>query len=102
MTDQLTPEQIEQAKLRVRKQGYFHRVLAALDQLGNAAFGGNPSETISARSERARKRGDWRGKLMVWWLNKIQPQHGELAVVGSWERAEEVEQAEEKDLGMKK
>jgi hypothetical protein len=81
---------------------YLHNVLVAFDQFCNVLLGGYPDETISARSQRAASRGDILGKFMVWWLDKLQPQHGELAEEGDLDRAKKVEQVEESELGEKK
>lgn len=81
-----------------RRQRYPHRVLVALDQFANVVCGGHPDETISSRSARAAARGDLLGKLMLWWLDKIQPHHGTLAEEADLGRAEIVERIEEKAL----
>lgn len=39
------------------RDGYPKRVLLAIDQLGNAIFGGNEDETISSRVGRAARAG---------------------------------------------
>ena len=83
------------------KEGYVHRALVALDQFANVLFGGNPDETISARSARAAARGDKLGKFMVWWLDKLQPDHGTLAESGDLAGAEEIVEIEKKALGGK-
>jgi hypothetical protein len=82
-------------------EGYLHRVLVALDQFGNVVFGGDPDETISARSARAAARGDKLGKFMIWWLDKLQPGHGTLAESGDLARAQQIEEIERKALGGK-
>lgn len=95
----LTPSQIVKQEERAGKEGYLHRTLVALDQFANVVSGGNPDETISARSARAAARGGAIGKFMCWWLDKIQPNHGEKAEAGDLERATKVEQIESKALG---
>jgi hypothetical protein len=95
---QLSPQQIEQQEQQTAKEGYLHRVLVALDQFGNVVFGGDPDETISSRSARAAERGDWLGKFMCWWLDKLQSNHGEKAECGDLERAKIVEQIEGREL----
>ncbi len=95
---QLSPRQIEQQEQETSKEGYMHRVLVALDQFGNVVLGGDPDETISSRSARAAERGNWLGKFMCWWLDKLQHNHGEKAECGDWERAEIVEQIESREL----
>lgn len=44
--------------------GYFHRLLIAIDQLGNTLADGNPDETISSRVGKASLAGKWWGKLL--------------------------------------
>jgi len=73
---------------------YIHNVLVGADQEANIITGGLPDETMSARSQRAAQRGNLLGKFMVWWLDKIQPNHGVKAEQGDLRRAEEIEQAE--------
>ena len=80
---------------------WIYQALVAFDQFCNVLLGGNPDETISARSERAAERGDLLGKFMVWWLDKIQPNHGRGAVEGDLRRAEAVEKIEKEILGQK-
>lgn len=94
----LSSRQIEQQENETAKEGYVHRVLVALDQFGNVVLNGDPDETISSRSARAAARGNWLGRFMCWWLDKIQPQHGEKAECGDLERARIVEQIEGREL----
>lgn len=94
----LSPSQIAQQEHDAAKEGYLHRVLVALDQFGNVVFGGAPDETISARSARAAERGNRLGKLMCWWLDKLQHNHGEKAECGDLQRAKTVEQIESDEL----
>ena len=68
----------------------------------NVLFGGLPDETISARAQRAAARGDWRGKVLVWWLDKLQPDHGVQAEAGDLDRAEQIERVEQTALKPKK
>jgi len=86
---------------KTAKEGYLHRLLVALDQFINVALGGDPDETMSARSQRAAAKGNWLGKFMVWWLDKLNSQHGLKAEAGDLERAEAVEQLEDKSLDVK-
>jgi hypothetical protein len=94
----LTPDEIQVQETETAQEGYLHRSLVALDQFANVLLGGNPDETISSRSQRAAQRGDWRGKAMIWWLGKIQKNHGEDAQAGDIERATAVEDIEKKSL----
>lgn len=79
-------------------KNYVYRLLVGVDMLGNVITGGNLDETISARSQRAAQRGDAWGKFMVWWLDKLQANHGVEAVQGDLQRAETVEQIEQQAL----
>ena len=98
MSAPLTPEQVAQAEARAGREGYLHRVLVGVDQAANVLLGGNPDETISARSQRAAARGGWLGKFMCWWLGKLQANHGMKAEAGDFERASTVEKAESQAL----
>jgi hypothetical protein len=95
---ELSPHQIAQQEQQTAKERYVHRVLVALDQFANVILGGDPDETISARSARAAERGNWLGKFMCWWLDKIQSSHGQKAECGDLERAKIVEQIESREL----
>jgi hypothetical protein len=95
------PINVPAQEAKAAKEGYLHRTLVALDQFGNVILGGDPDETISARSARAAARGDWLGKAMCWWLDKIQPQHGPKAEAGDLERADKVAEIESTSLGVK-
>ncbi len=77
---------------------YIHNVLVGADQEGNIVLGGKPDETISAHSARAAAKGNPLGRFMVWWLDKIQKNHGTLAEQGDLRRAEDVEKTEEEAL----
>lgn len=57
---------------------YPIRVLLGLDQFVNTLIGGEPDETISARSGRLRARFGW--KQLAWVLDKIQAGHVEAAI----------------------
>lgn len=92
---------VEDQEAKTAKEGYVHRVLVAEDQLDNVILDGAPDETMSARSQREAAKGNWLGKFMVWWLDKLQSQHGLKAEAGDLERAEAVEQLEDKSLDVK-
>jgi hypothetical protein len=96
----LTPQQIQTDESRASKEGYIHRTLVGLDQFVNVIAGGNPDETISSRSERAAKRGDFVGKAMCWWLDKLQKNHGEQAEAGDLERSTNVQNIEDNALNV--
>lgn len=97
----LTPSEVTQQKQEASKEGYIKRVLVAEDQALNVIADGKPDETISARSGRAAAKGKWFGRFMCWWLDKLQPNHGEKAEAGDLERAEIVEKTEEAALDTK-
>lgn len=94
----LTPEQVAQAEANAGREGYLHRVLVGIDQGANVLLGGDPDETISARSQRAAARNDLLGKFMVWWLDKLQPNHGMKAEAGDLGRASTVASTESQAL----
>lgn len=94
----LSSREIEQQEQETAREGYVHRVLVALDQFGNVVLNGDPDETISSRSARAAARGNWLGKFMCWWLDKLQRDHGEKAQCGDLERAAIVDQIESREL----
>lgn len=79
------------------KEGYIHRVLVAFDIMCNVVFlKGQQGETISSHSARAAFQGKRWGIWMSAWLNWFQGDHGAKAVAGDLERAENLEQFEEK------
>lgn len=94
----LTPEQVALQEEQAGHEAYLHRVLVGLDQFFNVVADGHPDETISARSERLASSGNRFGKFMIWWLDKIQPQHGEKAEAGDFERAKTVKDIEAQAL----
>ncbi len=77
---------------------YVHKVLVALDQLVNVICGGHDDETISAHWERMKYEGKWLGRLGCWCLNKLEANHGHLAVEGDLRRTRIVEQTEIQEL----
>lgn len=89
---------VPQEEAQTAREGYIRRVLVAIDQAANVVLGGNPDETISARSQRAASRGDLIGRAMCWWLDKLQPQHGLKAEAGDLERAQAAQATESKAL----
>ena len=52
----------------------------AYDQLANAAFGGDPDETISSRAGKAARRGQRWGCLLCRLLTRIDPDHCEKSL----------------------
>lgn len=84
----LTPEQIEQYGREADAEGWLHRDLVALDEFANVLTGGCPDETISSRSQELADRGNKFGRFMIWWLDKIQANHGRQAEAGDIARDE--------------
>lgn len=107
MDNQLTSEQVAQAEANAAKDGYLHRDLVALDQDINVDAGGLPDETISSRVRRVSDAhpnyrgwnpGVWLAKALNAGLNLIQANHGAKAEAGDLQRANTVQQTEEKAL----
>lgn len=99
-------QQIKKSEKNTAKEDYGHRFLVALDIFVNVITGGNEDETISSRVRRisdAHKGFSW--NLLIWFakllnafLNLIQRDHGQHAEAGDLERAEHVEEIEDKAL----
>jgi hypothetical protein len=83
----LTPEQIVEAEARADKHGYLARLATGLDDFVNDIFGGNLDQTISSRCQQLSQAGNPFGTFMCLWLDKIQPNHGQLAEAGDLARA---------------
>lgn len=76
------------AEAKAQKEIYPKRVLAAFDVFCNVVFfKGQQDETISTHSWRASLEGKLWGKAMIWWLNLMQPNHGQHAACGDLEKA---------------
>lgn len=87
--------QIQQA--RAGKEGWFHRSLVAIDICFNVVvLRGLPDETISSHSARAALEGKLWGRVMSWFLDLFQSDHGAKAIAGDLERAENIESVEKK------
>ena len=54
-------------------------VLVSVDQFVNTLTGGDPDETLSGRSRRAKEHGRWWGRVMCRLLNWIDPGHCDRA-----------------------
>jgi hypothetical protein len=79
---------IAKAEVKASQECYLHRVLVAFDIFMNVVFWiGFENETISAHSYRAATEGKLWGRLMNWWLDGIQPNHGQKAASGDLERS---------------
>lgn len=61
---------------------YLHRLLVAIDELGNTVADGNPRETISSRVGRAARDGKWWGRLLQPVINWLMgnPHHCQEAI----------------------
>ena len=59
--------------------GYIHNILIAFDQFWNAAFGGDPDETISSRAGKARHR-NWAADTLCKFLDRVEDDHCEHAI----------------------
>ena len=94
----LTPAQIAAAEEQAGHEAYLHRLLVGLDQFMNVAADGDPDETISARSQRLASKGNRFGTFMIWWLDKIQKNHGQQAEAGDLERATAITELEQEAL----
>lgn len=95
----LTPEQVKQAEVRALHHNYLYRVLKGVDELGNVLADGSLDETISARVGRLAAQGNELAKLVLFPLDLIQRNHGELAEVGNLADAQKVEGIEQESLG---
>lgn len=84
----LTPQQEAVQEAQAAAEGWVHRSIVALDQLGNVwLFRGQPGETISTHSARADREGKAWGKYMCIFLNLFQGDHGAKARAGDIQRA---------------
>ena len=98
----LSESEVEDYEIRAIHEGWFHRDAVAFDQFLNVlALHGAPDETMSAHFQRLADSGNKFGKFMIWWLDKVQPEHGQRAQAGDLERAETVEDTEAGSLGTK-
>ena len=98
----LSNQQIREYELRAIHEGWLHEDAVAFDQFLNVlALHGKPDETMSAHFQRLADAGNKFGKFMIWWLDKIQSEHGQRAQAGDLERAETVEDTEAGSLGTK-
>lgn len=61
-------------------RGWGLNILLGLDQLGNALFGGDYTETISSRAGRAWHQGHVWGRWLCAGLNRLDPGHCDHAI----------------------
>ena len=73
---------------------YIVNNLINLDKLGNTLIGGDPDETISARSGRLRDKYPRSWGLLARWLDWIQVAHASRAMEHDLERAQRIEAIE--------
>lgn len=92
----LTAGETAQQENQAAHEAYVHRLLVAFDQFMNVVTDGDPDETISARAARAAEKGKPWGVALSRFLNVFQKNHGAKAQAGDAERAEIVEQLEER------
>lgn len=105
MSDPITPlttVEVTAVEAQVAKEGTFHKDLVAIDIATNVVLlRGQEDETISSHAARAAEQGKFWGKLVSRFLNLFQSNHGAKAQAGDVERAEIVENLEEKSGGLK-
>jgi hypothetical protein len=68
-------------------EGWLHRFLVVFDIALNVLCRGQEDETLSSRAYRASLEGKLWGRLLNYWLDLLQPQHGPKAMVGDMWRA---------------
>ena len=97
----LDPQTTQQQEAQAAKEGWLHRSLVAFDQAVNViVLRGQPDETISSHSARAAIEGKKWGVVVSKFLNLFQKDHGAKAIAGDDQRAENIEQIEEKSGGI--
>jgi len=83
------PADVPVAEAKAAAEGYLHRVLVALDIFMNVVFfAGKQGETMSTHAWIASQSGAVWGKLMNFWLDGFQQNHGPQAASGDLERAQ--------------
>jgi len=85
---------------QVATEGWLHRFLVVFDIALNVLFRGQEDETLSSRAYRASLEGKMWGRLLNYWLELLQPQHGPKAAVGDIERAKSRIRTNSKALGL--
>lgn len=78
---------IDKYEKQASTEGWIHRILVVVDIAGNVFFRGQEDETISTHSWRASLQGKLWGRVMNYWLDLYQSQHGPKAAVGDLYRA---------------
>jgi hypothetical protein len=82
-------------------EGWLHRFLVVFDIAVNVLCRGQEDETLSSRAYRASLQGKLWGRLLNYWLDLIQVQHGPKAMVGDLYRATNRVATNNKILGLK-
>ena len=81
------PADVPAAEAEAAAESYPRRSIVALDVFLNVVIlFGNQGETMSTHAWRAMKAGKLWGKLMNWWLNGFQENHGPQAASGDLQR----------------
>lgn len=96
----IDPINIPLEEAETAQEGYWRRVIVALDQFLNVVFDGLPDETMSTRIYRASLEGRTWGIVLNWLLCRVQSFHGARATAGDLERSESIEKTERTTLGL--
>jgi len=84
----LGPGNVEKYEIRAASELWIHRMLVAFDiALNVIVLKGQQDETMSTHMWRASLEGKTWGKVMCWWLNGFQQNHGFKAACGDVQRA---------------
>lgn len=92
---------IAKYEVQTAKEKWVHRFLVVFDIFVNVCFRGQQDETISGRAYRASLENKLWGRVMNYWLNLFQVQHGVKAAVGDLWRAQVRIVTNKKVLGIK-
>ncbi len=84
----LSGVQTEMQESQVKREGYFIRVLIAVDMAANVALGGQEDETISSDTALMARKHEFVGVVVSRMLDLFQKNHGAKAAAGDLERAE--------------
>jgi hypothetical protein len=89
------------AEAQAASEALWHRSLVAFDQMMNViVFYGYPDETISSHAWRASRKGRLWGRILIKWLELLEPDHGQKAAAGDRYRAALVQAIEKQALGI--
>jgi hypothetical protein len=84
----LTGAQTAMQEARAKQEGYFIRVLIAVDMAANVALGGQEDETISSDTALMARKHEFVGVVLSRMLDLFQKNHGAKAAAGDLERAQ--------------